>query len=96
MFNLENVMAKKERNLYVREECLIQTLKILDTIAHEARFNFLRKMEMEIGMCNEFIEGAQWELKFHLTENQWRTFVALMKDAKRKIIQSETSKFYLE
>ena len=96
MFNLQDMFVKKERNLCIKEVDLIQTLKILDTIAREARFYFLRKMEMEIVTCNEYIEGAQWDIKFNLTENQWRTFIALMKDGKRKIVQSESSKFYLE
>lgn len=96
MFNLQDMIAKKERQLCVKEVDLIRTLKILDTIGREARFHYLRMMNMEIVSCNEYIECAQWDMRFNLTENQWRTFVALMKDAKRKIIQSETSKFYLE
>ena len=96
MFNLKDMFVKKERQLCVKEVDLIQTLKVLDTIARATRFYFLRKMEMEISMCGEFIESYQWDIKFNLTENQWHTFIATMKDGKRKIVHGETGKFYLE
>ena len=96
MFNLKDIFVKKERELCVKEVDLIATLRVLDTIARETKLYFLRKMEMEIRMCGEFIEDYQWSIKFYLTENQWHVFVASMKDTKRKIVHGETGKFYLE
>lgn len=95
MLNLKDMFIKVERELYMKEADLILVLKCLDEVAREAKFYFLRKMNMEIGTCSEHMDGMKWYVECNLTEKQWHVFLGLLKDKKRKFVLGETGRYYL-
>lgn len=95
MFNLRDKFVKVEREIHMAEGDVMFVLKCIDEIARDAKFWFLKRMDMEIGTHGEYMDSMRWFVNCNLTENQWHVFLALLKDCKRKIIIGETGRYYL-